>query len=132
MKLQFSQKERVTGFFKKKTYYASVVHVEFTEAEREVLKDKDVQNLVIHESEPDAMIWDNTPKYARDQPHLYYLRISSFLSAEKDKDGMIRYFRVPSDVVQYQDEFMKYAKRMKSFLDENMGGLVKETRTVEL
>ncbi len=124
MRVNIEHTEDSRGIFKKTTYYVVTIKVDFSDEELHIIKDQDIEDLVVLERNTPASLID---KNFDDEAGYWDLKIKSLML----KDGSSHDFHTVGEAKQYATALEEAMPRLKDYISAN-AGIDETSKTFEL
>ena len=124
MRVNIEHKEISKGMLKKKTYHQVDLTVEFSEEEKQIIKQQNLTRTIVLEREPPA---DRNPGSFQGIEDVLNLTIFHLVDGKPNSHTLA----TPMDAKQYEADLTDALKSLKAFLDEN-AGVEEKSKTFEL
>lgn len=111
MKVDIEHEEITRGMLRKKTYYKIKCNVQFSEEEKAIIKEGDLDGVIVMERPPSADIKVS----ANDEAEWFYLRIGALNNDKWDEFCV----DTKSDIAIYEEELKGSLKQLKTYLEAN-------------
>lgn len=123
MRVSIEHEEEKHGLFRKTTYYTVSLTVDFSEEEKQVIKDSDLGDSLILERPPQANIKDST----QGLEDIFHLRIKDLVKGKPDKHT----WATPAEAKNYEADLKEVLPKLKEYIEQN-SGIEEKSTTFEL